>query len=263
VSAAILAHRSTNRCHPDNRVIAATALHVVGRSSGASCVGMGMADPNPAASRVGPTLPEIQHALDEQYTDAVRDLAHRFAERRAALVRKAGWPVPTPKDYAKELVHDAYVAVWSGLRAWDPLRMPLASRLCWLIMDRTWREIVQAKRRREEVNFDLAANDPKIGIEAALARDSAGSVRDDAQMEIVALFRRVVLALLDLARKDEQARAVLRCWAQGFLEPDDICALTQMTTAVFLATRKRILRLSKRLPPELYEAAQDLLRRVS
>jgi DNA-directed RNA polymerase specialized sigma24 family protein len=220
-----------------------------------------MADPKHDASAVGPTLPEIQRALDEHYTVAVRDTAHRFAELRAALVRKAGWPIP--KNYPKELVHDAYVSIWLGLRRWDPERMPLHARLCWIIKDRTWREIGQANRRQHVV-FDVAANDPKVDIEGALAVGGvAASAHGATQMEIVVLARQVVVALLDLARKDPEARAIVGCWAQGFIEREDVCALTRMTTATYHAARERILRLSKRLPPELREAAQNLLRRVS
>jgi len=219
-----------------------------------------MADPMNDTTRLGPTLPDIQRALDEHYTIAVRETVHRFAEWRAALVRMAGRPVP--KDYAKELAHDAYTSIWLGLRGWDPERIPLDARLCWIIKDRSWWEIRQAKKRRH-VSFDLAIHDPALDVEAAIAIDVAASATDHTRFEIAGLYRQVIASLHELARDDENARAILRCWAQGFVEHDDIRALTGLTKPAFRAAYDRILRLAKRLPPELREAALELLRRVS
>jgi len=218
-----------------------------------------MADPTNDASHRGPTLPNIQRALSEQYTDAVRDVVHRYAEQRAKLVRAAGRPIPNPKTYARELVDDAYASLCVGIRRWDPTRGPLDARLCWLIKERTWHEIAETKRH-EHVSFDLATADPDLDIETALA---AASIVETAPIEMVVLTRRVVRALQELGQNLPDVRAILRCWEHGFTEPEDVRALTGLTLPAFKAARERIFRLAKRLPPELREAAHDLLRRVS
>ncbi len=219
-----------------------------------------MADPTRDGSHPGPPPPDTLRALDEQYTDAVRDQAHRYAEQRAIRVRRAGWPIPT--NYAEELVHDAFASLWMGTRRWDPRRTPLYFRLCSIIKDRTWHEIKRAQGRRHVV-FDLAANDSALGgdVEASLA--AGASAGDLSPVVLAALTLRVVEALRDLASKNEEARLILAAWEQGFIERDEVLAVTGLTAHAYDATRQRILRLSKRLPPELREAAHELLRRVS
>lgn len=220
-----------------------------------------MADPTRDGSHPGPPPPETLRALDEQYTDAVRDQAHRYAEHRAKRVRRAGWPIPT--RYAEELVHDAIASIWMGTRRWDPQRTLLYFRLCSIIKDRTWHEIKRAQGRRHVV-FDLAANDDSAlggDVEASLA--AGASAGDLSPVVLAALTLRVVEELRDLAGENEEARVILAAWDQGFIERDEVLAVTGLTTHAYDAARQRILRLSKRLPPELREAAHDLLRRVS
>jgi len=219
-----------------------------------------MADSRQDPSRTGPSLPDIQRALDEQYTDTVRDQAHRFAEKRASLVRRAGRPIP--RNYAAELVHDAMTSIWLGVRRWDPHKMPLVIRLWSIIKDRTWREIRQTKRH-QHVSFDLAANDASLDADVQEALSTAESTDEGPTLEMVVLVHRVVDALRDLGRGDDDARAILGCWDHGFLESDDVITLTGLSEPAFRAARQRILRLAKRLPPDLREAALDLLRSAS
>jgi hypothetical protein len=134
--------------------------------------------------------------------------------------------------------------------------------MCWIIKDRTWWEIRQTQKR-QHVSFDLAVHDPALDVEFAMSIDVAASAADPTRFEIVGLTRQVITSLHELARDDDDARAILRCWAQGFVEHDDIRALTGLTKLAFRAAHERILRLAKRLPPELREAALELLRRVS
>ncbi len=219
-----------------------------------------MADPTRDGSHPGPPPPDALRALDEQYTDAVRDQAHRYAEQRAKRVRRAGWP--TPSNYAEELVHDALASIWMGTRRWDPRRTPLYFRLCSIIKDRTWHEIKRAQGRKH-VLFDIAANDSAIGgdVEASLA--AGASAGDLSPVVLAALTLRVVEALRELGNQDERARVILAAWAEGFIERDEVLAVTRLTPHAYDAARQRILRLAKRLPPELREAGHDLLRRVS
>ncbi len=219
-----------------------------------------MADPRPDAARPGPPPPEILRALDEQYTDAVRDAAHRYAEQRATRVRRAGWPIP--KNYAEELVHDAFASIWLGARRWDPQRTPLHYQLCSIIKDRTWHEIKRAQQR-QHLAFDLVANDDALDGEVESALVAGASAGDLSAVVLAALTLRVAEALRQLARDDDEARAILGAWEQGFIEREEVMAVTDLTDHAYDAARQRILRLAKRLPPELREAAHDLLRRVS
>jgi len=282
VFAAILAHVPRHRCQLDRRVIAATVPHVVGRSSGASCVSTCMADPpNDDPSLPRPSLPDIQRALAEQYTDNIRHRAERFAKKRAWMVGRAGIPIPALKKYAEELAHDAMASVWLGTRNWDPAR-PLLPRLCWIIKDRTWRETKRAQRH-QHVSFDLAANDAEVidhadapddepmlrtrsandlghDVETALASASFG---DCAPIMLATLARKVVDALQQLAQRDATVRAILDAWELGFIERDEVVLVTCLTKRAYDAGRKRIRRLAKRLPPDLREAVDDILRRAS
>ena len=218
-----------------------------------------MADPSSdVPSDPGPSLSDIQRALDEQYTDAVRTKALRFAERRVRQMRWSRQPVP--KNYAKELAHDAYTSIWLGVRRWDPSE-PLYLRLRSLIKERTSREMTRAKKY-EHLPLDLAANDSDFDpvVERALAASSATDVWPLIAMRMATLARQVVDEMYELADEDEEVRAILGCWERGFTDPEDVMALTGLSESQFKNARERILRLAKRLPPELREAAQDLLR---
>ena len=214
-----------------------------------------MANPRRDGSRPGPPLPDIQRALKEQYTDVVREKALRFAEQRAVHVRKAGRPIP--HNYARELIEDTYAAIYLGIRGWDPARSSLYVRLCQIIRDRTWKEIVQAKRYTH-VPFNRAANDDEDSYE--IEGEIAAPVHGCSPVLLVEMTERVVGALRAHVVGDDEAQAILDCWEIGFIEVDEVTGLTGMTPAAFYAARKRILRLAERLPPDLREAAQHLLR---
>ncbi len=234
-------------------------------------------DPSPPE----PSLPDIQDALTVQYTDEIKKRVERFARKRAWFVRRAGVAIPSLDDYAEELAHDAMATVWLGVRRWNPSR-PIGPRLCWIIKDRTWREIVRAQQY-EHVSFDLAANDAAIeGAEETVedrawqARDlgakvgidvdqslAGGSLGDSDEIQFDVLSRQVVDAVVELARRNEAVRAILGCWEQGFFEREEIMLITGLSEHAYDAARQKIRRLAKRLPPDLRAAVHDLLRRVS
>jgi len=222
-----------------------------------------MAEAKSPPSRLGPSLPEIRRALDEHYTDAVRDQAHRYAEHRASRVRRAGWPVPKdPKTYAAELVHDAFASIWIGSRSWDPKRTPLYYRLCSIIKDRTWHEMKRAQQR-QRVSFDLAANDAGLDGEVENALGEVASTGDLSPILLANFLRQVAEELSELTRRDRGARSILACWEQCFTEREEILAVTRLTEEAYDAARQRIFRLAKRLPPDIREAATDLLWSIS
>lgn len=297
VPVAILAHATESRCQPDSRVIAATGRHALADRPERDRVGNGMAEPPepPTVDPSNPNLPlsddqdevplsndqdevplsDIQDAVTAQYTDDVKREAERYAKDRALRMRRAGIPIPAAlDDYAKELVHDAMVSIWIGARAWNP-SIPLLPHLCLLVKDRTWREIQRAERHRR-ISFDLAANDrddardddehaiqapPGVGddVEAALV----ASRGDITTIRFARIAREVVDALRQLSTEDDTVRRVLAAWELGFFERDAVLAITKLDEDAYDAARKRIRRLAQRLPPDLREAALDLLRSAS
>jgi hypothetical protein len=77
------------------------------------------------------------------------------------------------------------------------------------------------------------------------------------------LLRRVVHALQQLADDTREVRAILFCWEHGITDPDHVRALAGLPLPAFKAARERISRLAKRLPSQLREAANDVLRKGS
>ncbi|KAB2899468.1 MAG: hypothetical protein F9K40_10250 [Kofleriaceae bacterium] len=235
------------------------------------------ADPNPP--RPSLSLSDIRDALGVHYTDRIRLKAERYARHRAWMVRRAGQPVPGLTAYAKELVHDAMSSIWMGARSWDP-RTPLLARLCFIVQDRTWHEVKHAQRH-QRLSFDVAANDSgfddnDLGAEERAflsARDrgvvdldralAAGSRIDYSPLQVATLARQVIDALAPLGRDDRAVRAIVSAWEHGFVDCDDVLAFTGLSESAYRAALKRIRRLARRLPPDLREAALDLLRSAS
>lgn len=233
-----------------------------------------MADPpNAESSPPEPSLPDVQRALAEQYTDVVKRQVERFAKERALLVRRAGIAIPRLKDYAEELAHDAMVSIWSGARRWAPT-VPLMPHLCNLIKDRTWHEIQRAVRH-PRVSFDLAANDSDDALDLEpvvheihpaggdVETSLAASRGDLAPIRIARLAREVVDALRQLARKDDDVRRILAAWELDIFEREEVMVVAELDAHAYDAARQRIRRLARRLPPDLREAALDLLRSAS
>ena len=206
--------------------------------------------------------PATLSALDEQYTASVVRQARRYAEHRAVHVRRAGRAVPS--TYARELVDDAHADTWLGHVTWDPERCDLIVHLRGVIHDRTWKEIRRAARY-PHFSIDAPANDrawaiDRTEVEHALAHATRNDV---SPIAVCALFIRVCEELRRMVGNDRDALAVLWCWQQSILDRDEVMAVAGLDEAAYERARKRILYLSRNLPPELREAAHDQLRSAS
>lgn len=205
--------------------------------------------------------PATLRAIDQQNTPQMRAEAHRYAESRLRYVRGAGRPIP--KDYAEELVNDAVADTWLGIARWDPSRCSLLIHVCGEILDRTSKEARHGRRYRR-VTFELAANDPS---DVALIQHhhdlTYGSQGDCAPIVFAAHVFRIANALDALASGDDDAQAVFLCWRDGVTVRSEVMARTSLSRAAYKAARKRLLALRDKLPPELREAAYDLLRSIS
>ena len=195
-------------------------------------------------------------ALEQQNTDELRTTAGRFAESRLRLLRAAGCAIP--KNYAHELVADAIADTWLGFAKWDPERCSLLVHLRGEIRDRTFKD-ARHGHRFPRVAIDVAVNDSHDAslIEQHLAHGAGSAI------VLAGLVSRIAAELAVLARGDRNAVAILACWQQSILEREDVLACTGMTRAEYKAARKRLLWLSKKLPPDLRDSARDFLRRAS
>lgn len=201
-------------------------------------------------------------AIAEQYTADVARAAQRYAEGRVPSVRRAGCAVP--KDYARELVDDAHADTWSGRLAWDPERCDLLTHLRIAIYNRTWAEIRRAARR-PHFSIDAPANDRAWAIDPAEVEHALVHAAASGCSPVVqdALLTRACDELRRMVVDDRDAIDLLWCWEQSILERDKVMAIVGLDESRYQRARKRLLYLARNLPPELREAAQELLRSAS
>jgi len=193
-------------------------------------------------------------ALEEQATPEMMAQLQRYAQVRAKKVRRAGRPVS--EAYARELVDDVYADTRVGDLPWDP-RCGLLEHLMKAIKKRTWLEI----RRAYRVPFVSleAANDDGVSpqIERAVARAAQS---DCNPIMLHAITSAVCQQLRPLVFCDVDAHAILSCWADGFMEKDEVITRTGLSDAAYKSARKRLHYIARSLRPELCDAARDLLR---
>lgn len=60
--------------------------------------------------------------------------------------------------------------------------------------------------------------------------------------------------------RDLEAAAVVKCWAEGVIEKDEVMRLTGLSEAAYNCAREKLRNTSRSLPSELRETARDLLR---
>ncbi len=204
--------------------------------------------------------PDVLAAFRAQATPALYLAAQRFARQWAKLPRRAGRRVD--HLYPRELVQDALADTWNGTLAWDPARRSLLDHVRNAIRWRAWNDARHAKRF-PHVAWNTAANDEtSVRIEVEV-HDTQASQADAAPLILVGLIVTLAAELRRLAEHDDEAQAILDCWADSIVERDDVMARTHFTAAQYKAARRRLLYLVKRLPPELREAASDILRSAS
>jgi hypothetical protein len=196
-------------------------------------------------------------ALKEQATPELMERLVRYAQTRARMVCRAGRPVS--ETYAEELVHDAHADTRLGLLPWDPFQCErLEEHLGRAIKKRTWKEIRHGLRV-PFVALHEAANDETVSphVERALANASQSECNPIMLDSMATTACRQLRLLLPL---DHEIAAVMRCWEDGIVERDEVMKLTGLTAAAYKRARRRLRYMSRHLPFELREAAQDLLR---
>lgn len=199
--------------------------------------------------------PSTLQALEEQTTPELLNQLRRYAQVCERKVRHAGQPVPD--TYARELVDDVHADTRIGVLPWDPARS-LVDHLRNEIKRRTWQEIRRA-RRVAIVSLHEAANDEAMSpqVERALARAPQS---DCNPLTLYVMAATVCQQLRRLVPRDLEIAAVVTCWEEGSVEQSEILRRTSLTKAAFECVRQRLRNTIRKLPTELRESAQDLLR---
>jgi hypothetical protein len=181
----------------------------------------------------------------------------QYAEARAKLVRRAGSPVS--QTYARELVDDVQADIRIGALPWDP-QCKLRDHLKAAIKKRTWLEIRHVLRITF-VSLHEASNDETLLAEMEQALSLAPRLDCD-PVKLLAITTMVCqqLRLRSLASGDTEAATIVRCWADGFTEKEEVMGLAGLTEAAYKSARRRLRRMIGNLASGLCEAAQDLLR---
>ena len=159
-------------------------------------------------------------------------------------------------------MQDALGDTWRGILRWDPARRSLLHHVRNAIRWRAWNDARHA-RRFQHVPWNTAANDEKSERIEVEVHDASGTQSDAGPLILVGLIVTLAAELRRLAADDDDAQAILDCWADSVVERDEVMARTNLTKAEYKAARRRLLHLVKHLPPELREAARDILRSAS
>jgi len=206
---------------------------------------------------------EVARALREQYTPQARSYLRRFAEHRVHMMRANGRPCPPPKEYAVELVHDAYVDTLIGERAWDHERVSLVEHLRGVITSRTSNEI-KTGRKYTSLEAPIAANenDDATDEPVTLADRLHASSGDLTALRVAALLTRTC-AELRAATDDRDCNRILHQWENGIVEREDVMLLTELDATAYRRARDRLFYLADNLPDELRQLVRDYLRSAS
>jgi len=199
--------------------------------------------------------PSTLRSLRDQLTEELFDELRRYAQGRASLVCRAGTPVP--EAYARELVDDVHADIRIGALPWNP-QCELLDHLKAAIKRRTWLEIRRA-RRISFVPLQEAANDEARPPEVEQAL--APAPRTDCYPAMLhAMAATVCQQLRPLVSRDDDAAAIVKCWADGVMRKEEVMALTGLTAAAYKSARERLRNMCRSLPAKLRDAARDLLR---
>jgi hypothetical protein len=218
-----------------------------------------MADPRDDEPVRRSPPPDTVRAFHEQATVALVIEARRYASTLVPMVRHAGRA--TSPLYNLELVNDALTDTLSGDVTWDPAECSLIEHVCTLIKTRAFREVRRAHRFRH-LPIEAPSNDPRWEVEVEHAARAASS-GDISPFMLAALVERVVPDLRRLAARSADACSILDCWRDGVTEKAAVRTRTGLGDAEYHAARGRLLYHARRLPPELRDAVQNLLRSAS
>jgi len=206
----------------------------------------------------------VLDAFRKQLTAEFMQDARRYARKRAKLVREVGRR--NDPGYHHDLVQQALADTWSGAASWNPSRRSLLEHVYDLVKQRTFNDRRSLRTERHvSIHAPTRAANDEISLTARTIEEQISETSDRRVSPVLVshLLDRVVSELHRLTARDADARAIIGCWSRGFIEASDVMTLTGFSEYHYHKVRERILYLAKYLPPELREAAEELLRSAS
>lgn len=202
----------------------------------------------------------------QQATDALHERCRRHA--RWCLHAYRLYDAPEDDD---DLVQKALTDILGGHIQWDPTRRSLEDQVRDVIRYRV-RDLKRTAARRRahapiiDVGDDCESHVVRVrGAEAVVTDEVVhaemtrhGGEPDHPETQLRHRQARELgaricaeLSVLVAEQDDEQAAAILTCWACGISERRDILAETGMSAETYHDARRRLIRLVGRLPDEL------------
>lgn len=192
-----------------------------------------------------------RNAFDKQASDATMAAIYKYAasiSRRVAAHARKGDSISID-----DRVQAAIVGTLEGRLTWDPDRIDLGRHLMSQIKTALTHELRHAK------NFPHVSLDDK-GRNAddldAQVTDVLAAQRATADDDVIAAQLSETLAQLRiLAGHDEPVLLLLEAFSAGYTEKPDVMKVTSMSSRTYHNARQRLVRLAKKLPIEVREAA--------
>ena len=178
----------------------------------------------------------------------------RVIKHAESLVRQlARWTRRPQATTAEDRFHAAIEATLDGRLTWDPSRVDLAGHLIGAIESRISHEL------RHQRKFVHVTNDPagprREDLETEISGALAASRAAPDEESIEDCFAESLAQLRVLAHEDKPVLSLLDAYAQLATERQAVLALTGMSARTYHNARQRLVRLAKKLPVEVREAA--------
>ena len=192
-----------------------------------------------------------RNAFDKQATDATMAAVYKYAayisRRVAAHTRRLD---PLTID---DRVQAAIVGTLEGRLTWDPERIDLGRHLMSQIKTALTHEVRHAKRFPQVSIDDEEKNTDDLDAQVTDVLAAQRSTPDDDM--IAAQLSETLAHLRILAGQDEPVLLLLEAFSAGYTEKPDVMKVTSMSSRTYHNARQRLVRLAKKLPIEVREAA--------
>ncbi len=188
--------------------------------------------------------------FDKQATDATMAAVYKYAasiSRRVAAHTRQRDPLSID-----DRVQAAIAGTLEGRLTWSPDRIDLGRHLMSVIKTEFTHEARHAKQfPHVSIDDDKNTDDLDAQVTDVLAAQRATS-DDDA---IAARLSETLAQLRILTAQDESVLLLLEAFSAGYTEKPDVMKVTSMSSRTYHNARQRLVRLAKKLPIEVREAA--------
>lgn len=203
---------------------------------------------------------EVVEAIGEALAaDDIWDKVQGFAQARCRIMRGLGMDID--HEMPGRLVDDAVKDTALGDLTWDPKLCMFSTHLCAVVARRTWKMIARHKKFPHESISRGDARAHAVALEASLAADSDNAedrlARKDTSNK---LFEALLQAADDAG--DQTVGLILLAFKDEVYARPDVAAYTSISVEEYDAGLKRMRRLLQKLPEELRDDAQEVMRGV-